>query len=147
MDTVIKFTLKPIYKKYMHTLPEISIDWNENVVWAGPVEWDRTFEYDFRGREGVNSLGFKLINKQPNDTVMENEKIIADKAVIVENITIENFSFDSFQHQIRYKHNGETKQGNYICWNNVRWELPIELPVFTWIHKLESLGWIYGDTI
>ena len=103
-----------------HTAPEIAIDWNKKVVWMGPVEWERTFEYEFTGREGTNSLGFKLMNKQPDDTIMENERIIADKAVIVENITIENFSFDSFQHQIRYKHNDETKQGNYICWNDVR---------------------------
>lgn len=31
---------------------------------------------------------------------------------------------------------------NYLGWNGI-WELEFTAPVFTWIHKLEHLGWIY----
>jgi hypothetical protein len=31
---------------------------------------------------------------------------------------------------------------NYLGWNGL-WELEFTVPVFTWIHKLENLGWIY----
>jgi len=30
----------------------------------------------------------------------------------------------------------------YLGWNG-RWELAFETPIFTWIHQLENLGWIY----
>lgn len=30
----------------------------------------------------------------------------------------------------------------YLGWNGL-WVLEFELPIFTWIHKLENLGWIY----
>jgi hypothetical protein len=31
----------------------------------------------------------------------------------------------------------------YMGWNG-RWELNFEVPIFTWIHQLENLGWIYA---
>jgi hypothetical protein len=31
----------------------------------------------------------------------------------------------------------------YMGWNG-RWELNFEVPIFTWIHRLEALGWIYA---
>jgi len=30
----------------------------------------------------------------------------------------------------------------YLGWNG-RWELPFTTPIFTWIHQIEHLGWIY----
>jgi hypothetical protein len=30
----------------------------------------------------------------------------------------------------------------YLGWNGC-WELSFETPIFTWIHRLENLGWIY----
>ena len=31
---------------------------------------------------------------------------------------------------------------NYLGWNGL-WELEFTVPIFTWIHELENLGWIY----
>ena len=31
----------------------------------------------------------------------------------------------------------------YLGWNG-RWVLEFETPVFTWIHRLEDLGWLYS---
>ena len=33
-------------------------------------------------------------------------------------------------------------QQNYLGWNGT-WRLDFEVPVFTWIHKIQNLGWIY----
>ena len=30
----------------------------------------------------------------------------------------------------------------YLGWNGL-WELKLTLPIYTWIHKVEDLGWIY----
>jgi len=31
---------------------------------------------------------------------------------------------------------------NYLSWNGI-WTLDFTLPIYTWIHKVEDLGWIY----
>jgi len=31
---------------------------------------------------------------------------------------------------------------NYLGWNGT-WTLDFEVPVFTWMHKIQNLGWIY----
>jgi hypothetical protein len=36
----------------------------------------------------------------------------------------------------------ELKYHNYLGWNGV-WTLDFTLPIYTWIHKVEDLGWIY----
>jgi len=32
---------------------------------------------------------------------------------------------------------------DYLGWNGV-WRLQFDVPVFTWIHQVQNLGWIYG---
>jgi hypothetical protein len=34
------------------------------------------------------------------------------------------------------------KSATYLGWNG-QWELEFSVPIFTWIHRLENLGWIY----
>ena len=36
----------------------------------------------------------------------------------------------------------ELKYHNYLGWNGV-WSLEFTLPIYTWIHKILDLGWIY----
>ena len=36
----------------------------------------------------------------------------------------------------------ELKYHNYLGWNGI-WVLDFTLPIYTWIHKVEDLGWIY----
>jgi len=31
----------------------------------------------------------------------------------------------------------------YLGWNG-KWTLTFDVPVFTWIHRVQNLGWIYG---
>jgi hypothetical protein len=36
----------------------------------------------------------------------------------------------------------ELCQQNYLGWNG-SWRLDFDIPVFTWIHRIQNLGWIY----
>jgi hypothetical protein len=36
----------------------------------------------------------------------------------------------------------EISNTDYLGWNG-EWSLDFTVPVFTWIHKTENLGWIY----
>lgn len=37
----------------------------------------------------------------------------------------------------------EYTKPSYLGWNGM-WKFQFEIPIFTWIHKLEGLGWIYA---
>lgn len=79
-----------------------------------------------------------------------------DMAVEIESVTFEGMTLDRFKWSSRYYpeypepwasqqteplpeyHSSAT----YLGWNG-QWRLMFDTPIFTWIHKLENLGWIY----
>ena len=73
-------------------------------------------------------------------------------ALIVEQIKFNELTSPRFVYQGIYtprypkhlldSHKDQTLQQNYLSWNGV-WRLDFTLPIYTWIHKVESLGWIY----
>ena len=73
-------------------------------------------------------------------------------ALIIEKIKFNEITSPRFVYQGVYtptypKHlldsnKGSTLQQNYLSWNGV-WTLDFTLPIYTWIHKVEDLGWIY----
>jgi hypothetical protein len=160
MDTVINtqvaITLRPVF--HSDDPPKVQVDWGDEILWEGILNETVTMNFTLEGKYGYEyGLGVTLLNKKPGDTVVVNGEIVNDKAVSIDNITVEGFALDSIMQQIRCNHwcrypDGSPAAaidpmfGNYVCYNE-RWHLPIRLPAFTWIHKLERLGWIYGDTI
>lgn len=78
-----------------------------------------------------------------------------DMAVEIESVTFEGMTLDRFKWANKYYPNypepWASTQTNlepvltsstYLGWNG-RWELHFDAPVFTWIHQIENLGWIY----
>ena len=79
-----------------------------------------------------------------------------DCALEIESVTFEGMTLDRFKWSSRYyPHYPEPwasaqteplpqyqNSATYLGWNG-RWELHFEAPIFTWIHRLENLGWIY----
>jgi hypothetical protein len=74
-----------------------------------------------------------------------------DTAVIIEKISFNGISSPRFVWQGVYRPHypehyqdglPELKNSTYLGWNGV-WTLEFSAPVFTWIHRIENLGWIY----
>jgi hypothetical protein len=69
----------------------------------------------------------------------------------IENIVVDRFKWASKYYPV-YPEPWASQQADplpefqssatYMGWNG-RWELNFEVPIFTWIHQLEALGWIY----
>ena len=149
MDTIINVKLDPHYHLKHHSIPEITIDWNGETLWTGKLFEEREFGFKVKGEVNAeHNFGITLLNKEPDDTVINPETgdIEHDKAVEIVDISVEGFNFDSIRYQVRCDDPPEMVAGplygTYICWNK-RWHLPITFPAFTWIHKLENLGWIH----
>lgn len=73
------------------------------------------------------------------------------KSVSFENLTLDRFKWSSKYYPV-YPQPWASQQkdplpefqssATYMGWNG-RWVLEFETPIFTWIHKLENLGWIF----
>lgn len=82
--------------------------------------------------------------------------IAPELAVKINKVTIEGICVDRFKWAGKYYPNypepwaSEQKQelpvcidsATYLGWNGI-WELDFTVPIFTWIHKIEHMGWIY----
>ena len=134
--------------------PEIQIGINDNLT---PVKLTETtvFEFEFLADKD-SELTIEFLNKIDSDTVLN---LNLDKAVVVETVSFFNISDPKFVWAGVYypvypepwateqKNQGiildkELKYHNYLSWNG-KWKLKFDVPVFTWIHRVQDLGWIY----
>jgi hypothetical protein len=83
----------------------------------------------------------EFLNKLPNDTVPGSN---LDKAVVIESvsffgITDPKFAWAGVYHPVDQD---PLSAHTYLSWNGT-WTLRFDVPVFTWMHQVQDLGWIY----
>lgn len=106
-----------------------------------------TLEFNVDLVPGTHSFILEFANKT-NST--------PDMAVVIERVEFEGISTDRMRwaglYYPVYPEPWASTQtdlkpvvdnATYLGWNG-RWELPFTTPIFTWIHQLENLGWIYS---
>lgn len=141
-------TLRPVW----HTdPPEVNIGINgETETWA--VTHTKTFEFEFAGIDSAE-LTVELVNKTDKDTVPHSG---LDKAVVIESVSFFGIEDPRFVWQGIYRPkypepwysqqdplpSAELRYSTYLGWNGV-WSLKFGIPVFTWMHHVQSLGTIY----
>jgi hypothetical protein len=133
-------TLRPIDR------PNVQIGVNGNVF---PVNLDRTdtIHFDFVcGNTGT--LTVELVDK------------VDQEAVVVEDVSFFGIQDPKFAwtgvYEPRYPEPWATQQQNqgvvlkqhlcphtYLGWPG-KWTLTFDVPIFTWIHRVQNLGWIYS---
>lgn len=147
-----KLNLKGLYcKEY----PYISAGLDNEILYEGLVKEKAEIKQNILLPNGTHNLWIILKNKT-NDNTTHN----CDQAVIIENIEFEDISLPRFIWAGEYepiypepwateqKDLGKTlepiiKSTDYIGFNG-KWNLQFTTPIFTWIHKLENLGWIFN---
>jgi len=143
----IKFDLTP---NSVGVAPVCKVMLDADPVWDGLLPVCRTFELTKMLHKGLHSLEIELYNKPDIDPH--------------QSLQISNLSFGQI-HSQRFVWQGvyeprypepwasqQLDQGiqlqsqlhntDYLGWNGV-WRLDFSVPIFTWIHKIENLGWIY----
>jgi hypothetical protein len=132
--------------------PEINIG-IDNDIERIILSKDQTFHYEFTA-DNPSTLTIELLNKTDADTRPDKG---LDKAVIIESISFFGISDPKFvwlgEYRPEYPEPWYSEQAtkpepllknhSYLSWNG-KWTLTFDLPVFTWIHKVQDLGWIYG---
>jgi hypothetical protein len=131
--------------------PEINIGIN-NDIQRIILSKDHIFHYEFTA-DNTATLTVELLNKADADTIPDKG---LDKAVIIESVSFFGISDPKFVwagvYEPKYPepwYSEQTprpesllKNHTYLGWNG-KWTLTFDLPVFTWIHKVQDLGWIY----
>jgi hypothetical protein len=131
--------------------PKINVGINHDIQQIILSE-DRIFHYEFIA-DNTSTITVELLNKIDSDTVPDKG---LDKAVIIESVSFFGISDPKFvwageyrpeypepwasqQHELKPL----LKSHTYLGWNG-KWTLTFDVPVFTWIHSVQNLGWIYG---
>jgi hypothetical protein len=131
--------------------PEINIGINDNIQRIILLE-EQTFHYEFTANNR-STLSIELLNKTDADTVPDKG---LDKAVVIKSVGFFGINDNRFAWAGEYcpaypepwfseqtvRPEPLLKNHTYLSWNG-KWTLTFDVPVFTWIHRVQSLGWIY----
>ena len=131
--------------------PEINIGINDNIQRI-ILKDNQTFHYEFTA-DNRATLTIELLNKTDADTIPDKG---LDKAVVIESVSFFDIKDNRFVWLGEYcpeypepwyseqtvKPNPLLKNHTYLGWNG-KWTLTFTVPVFTWIHRVQNLGWIY----
>jgi hypothetical protein len=140
--------LRPVWH---NNPPEINIGINNDIQPIILTE-QHIFHYEFIANAS-STLTVELLNKTDADTVPDKG---LDKAVVIESVSFFGINDPRFVWSGEYrpdypepwyseqlvKPEPLLKNHTYLSWNG-KWTLTFDVPVFTWIHKVQDLGWIY----
>ena len=117
------------------------------------LDQERWFEYTVTGHHDTNvTLAVEHYGKTDQDSDLVGNR---DTAIVIDQIVLNGISNPKFasegiytpQYPQHYRVQNSNlspslKHYTYLGWNGV-WTLDLTLPIYTWIHKVEDLGWIY----
>ena len=141
----ISILIKPIW---FNRLPTFSITVGSDIRPLS-IDQEQWVNFKYHGRQG--SIIVEHYGKTINDTDIHTGR---DTAVTIEKIKFNGIYSPRFawagiyrpDYPQHYKQDQELAEiltpHTYLGWNGV-WTLDFTLPIYTWIHKMEDLGWIY----
>lgn len=152
-DFVCQLTLCPVWWKRP---PEVTVMLNGHVRWQGMLETDLILDWSQSLEKGPHCLEVMLLGKTNEYTTATK-----DHAVIIEHVDFFGIRNDKFKWQGVYRpeypepwRTEQESQGiellpelpahTYLGWNGT-WRLDFTTPIFTWMHQVQDLGWIYDD--
>lgn len=145
-DLTLDVVLKPIWWK---TEPEITYGIDTDVINTISLSASQTrLHLHIPLDSGNHVFWITFNNKNYNECQPDNN---LDMAVEISSVSFAGIMLDRFRWAGEYtpdypewlvNQQPVIKSATYLGWNG-RWELPFTTPIFTWIHQLENLGWLY----
>ena len=130
--------------------PKVTVRLDQQTVWCGLLSTPQSFSLKESLAQGVHCLEIELSDKSDLDPVQSVQ--IAELAI--GKIHSQRFFWQAV-YRPRYPEPWASQQQAqglvlqpelpgtyYLGWNGI-WKLQLDVPVFTWIHQVENLGWIY----
>ena len=143
-------TLRPVW---WHEQPEVTIYLDQTQLWHGRFATDLTIRFDAVMKPGSHFICVDFHNKKDSDSDLITGH---DMAVIIKNLDFFGISHPKFvwagTYTPVYPEPWYSQQldpppsrlinQDRLSWNG-RWCLDFSVPVFTWMHQILDLGWIY----
>ena len=143
----ISFDIKPHWQ-LMPPLAKIALD--KELIWDGRLEQTKSFEFARYLQKGDHVLEIEMYDKPA---------LNCDQGLEISDLGIGRIHSRSFVWQGIYRPrypepwaSEQREQGiildpqlrntDYLGWNGA-WSLVFSCPVFSWIHRIENLGWVY----
>ena len=149
--TEIKLHVTPVWYKEP---PICAIQFSKDVFFKEEITESKVYSYEEYLEEGNHDIIIKFLNKKNYDTIDGKDKAIKIDKIVFNNIESSQFVWQGIYEPIypepwlsQQKKTGKvplpilTSQ-TYLGWNG-KWKLTYSAPIFSWIHKIENLGWIY----
>ena len=145
MDTLFNIVIKP---RWWNTVPKISYGIDQHTINTVDVEIPLTLSLHLPLPAGQHKFWLTYNNKNYDDCQLEKD---LDMAIEIDSVSFEGMTLDRFRWAGKYfpaypdhypDQQPVIESATYLGWNG-RWELPFTTPIFTWIHRLENLGWLY----
>jgi hypothetical protein len=148
----LSVTIRPVWH---NDPPKIQIGINDDLDTMALTE-TATVNFDLVATQDCQLI-VNFLNKTDQDCVPD---LDLDKAVVIESVSFFGITDPRFAwagvYEPVYPEPWATEQQDqgvalkqhlcphtYLSWNG-KWTLTFGVPVFTWIHRLQNLGWIYG---
>jgi hypothetical protein len=149
--TKIEIILTPIWYR---DPPLISIKFSEDLFSQEYLEKQKKYIFEKELPAGEHELSIDFLNKKNTDTPGQKEKAIKIDRIVLNEIASDKFIWEgvyepgypepwrSQQEKLGKKLDRFIKKCTYMGWNG-QWKLHYSVPLFSWIHKTENLGWIH----
>jgi len=141
--------------QFCNGYPFIKVGLNHEVLYNDYVKDSLNLKFIRRLSNSTHNLWIEYNNK-----TNENCTATCDQCVIIKDISFENISLPRFiwagkfypvypepyasqQKELGIKLDNVMYNIDYLGFNG-KWNLQFTTPIFTWIHKLENLGWIFS---
>ena len=145
----VQLGLTPVYHDQ---LPKVIVraGGQQLQVW---LDQPRVFEFEYTASDH-SWIEVEFLNKTDSDTVLATG---LDKAVKIDFVSFFGIQDPKFIWAGQYtpvypepwfseqqpRPNYTVNNTSYLGWNGV-WRLDFDVPVFTWIHQIQSHGWLYN---
>lgn len=149
--TKIEIILTPIWHR---DPPLISVKFSKDFFLEEYLKTQKKYIFEKEMSLGEHELNIDFLNKKNTDTIGQNDKALKIDKIILNGITSDKFVWEGVyepiypqpwaneQKILGKKLDKFIKPATYLGWNG-RWKLIYSVPLFSWIHKIENLGWIY----
>lgn len=128
--------------------PDVVVKFGNQILFNGSLDQPQIFSVDSLLPTGQENLSIEFLNKTSSDT---NIRTGQDKAVLIKQISFNGITSPKFIWAGNYYPTYPTHMDpglpvlsniDYLGWNGV-WKLDFNIPIFTWIHGIEQMGWIF----
>lgn len=143
----ISFEVNP-HRKSIPPLTKITLD--SELIWNGSLEDVESFEISRYLEKGDHALAIEMYDKPDldGDQGLEISDLrlggIYDRSFVWQGVYCPRYPepWASQQRELGIDLHPELRNTDYLGWNGI-WRLAFTAPIFTWIHRIENLGWIY----